>query len=296
MGPAPTPYRIPYTTDMWFLFAALAGMLYTGEGLLQRFLLRAQKDAWAFSFFYSFVGAVITFPLMLSNPQVPAEIGPWLLAMLIGVLIVFHNLLIFKASNFIEASLLGALGKLRLVLVFAFGVLFLGVAFSWSQLFGTILVVLAGLVIIHRFRRPESLTGMMLVVVSTAFAALIIILTKYLLGSFNVASLTFFATFLPAAVLNFVLMPRASIRIKTLFKDDWRIVLLACGLGTFANLALNQALSLQDASSVVIISEAFLVLVLAGEHILLKEKEQLWVKLLSIVLAVAGAILIQVHL
>lgn len=281
---------------MWFAYAALAGALYTVEGLLQRFLLRSQKDAWAFSFFYSAVGAVITFPLMLSNPKIPSELGPWLLALLVGALIVCHNLLIFKATHFIEASLLGALGKLRLVWIFALGILFLGTAFSWSQLFGTILVMLAGLVIIHRFKKPKSMTGILLTLVATVFAAIIIILTKYLLDSFNVVSLTFFATFLPAAILNFVLMPRAGSRIKILFKDDWRIVLLACSFGTFANLALNQALSLHDASSVVIISEVFLILVLVGEHTLLKEKEQLWVKLVSIVLAISGAILIQMHM
>lgn len=281
---------------MWFLFAALAGTLYTGEILLQRFLLRSQKDAWAFSFFYSLVGTVIALPLMLANPEVPGSIGPWLLAGVIGVLIVCHNLLIFKASHYLEASLVGALAKLRLVWIFALGILVLGTTFFWSQLFGILLAILAGLVIIHRFQRPESMTGVALVISSTVFAALIIILTKHLLGPFNVVSLTFFATFLPATVLNFILMPRAGSRIVALFRDDWRVVLLTCSFGAVANLALNQALSLHDASSVVIISEVFLVLVLAGEHILLKEQEQLWIKLLSIVLAIAGAVLIQVHL
>lgn len=278
---------------MWFLFAALSGILYTGEMLLRRFLLRAQKDAWAFSFFYSLVGTVITLPFMLSNPQVPHTAGPWLLALVLGALIVGHNLLLFKASNHLEASLVGTLAKLRIVWVFALSIILLGAAFSWSQLAGAVLTILAGVVIIHRFKRPESTTGVMLVLSSTIFAALIIILSKHLLDSFNVVSLTFFATFLPAAILNFILMPNARSRIKKLFRDDWRVVLLACGLGAFANLALNQALSLHDASSVVIIGEVFLILVLAGEHILLKEKEHLWIKLLSIALAIGGAILIQ---
>jgi uncharacterized protein (UPF0303 family) len=34
---------------------------------------------------------------------------------------------------------------------------------------------------------------------------------------------------------------------------------------------------------------------LIGEHVLLKEKEQLWVKLVSILLAIGGAILIQLR-
>ncbi len=280
---------------MWFLFAALAGTLYTGEALLQRFLMREQKDAWALSFFYSLVGTLVALPFMLSAPHVPSKIGPWLLALAVGALIVCHNFLIFRASNFLEASLMGALGKLRLVWIFVLSIALLGATFYWSQLLGTVLAILAGLVIVHRFRRPKSSKGIVFVLISTVFAALIIILSKHLLDSFNAVSLTFFATFLPATVLNFVLMPKASSRISTLFKNDGRTVLLICILGAFANLALNQALSLHDASSVVIISEVFLVLVLAGEHIVLKEKEQLWVKVLSIVLAVMGAILIQVR-
>ena len=50
---------------------------------------------------------------------------------------------------------------------------------------------------------------------------------------------------------------------------------------------------LGDAASVVVITEAFLVLVLVGEHIVLKEKEQAWVKAAAVVLATVGAVLIQ---
>lgn len=281
---------------MWFFFAALTGILYTAEMLVGRFLLRNQKDAWAFSFFYSLIGTVITLPFMLADFNVPHRVSLWMLAGVVGALIVAHNLLLFKASNHLEASLVGTLGKLRLAWVFVLGIIFLSAAFSWSQLLGTMLTILAGAVIVRKFKQPESMTGVALVISSTVLAALIIITTKYLLGSFSVASLTFFATFLPATVINFALMPRAGARIKKLFRNDWRIVILACALGTFANLALNKALSLHDANSVVVISEVFLILVLVGEHTLLKEKEQLWVKVISVVLAVAGAVLIQVHL
>jgi drug/metabolite transporter (DMT)-like permease len=280
---------------MWLLLAALTGVLYTCEGLLQRFFLRSQKDAWAFSFFYSLVGTVISFPFMLSDPKVPTTLAPWLLAMLIGIIIVGHNLLIFKASNHLEISLIGALTKLRLVWVFGLGMVFLGVSFSFASLFGTILTMLAGLVIIHKFKRPTSSYAIYLVLVATVLNASIIILSKYLLDSFNAVSLTFFATFLPATIFNFILMPNAASRITKIFKDDWRIVLLTCGLGSLANLALNQALSLNDANSVIVISEVFLILTLVGEHILLKEKDQPWVKFASILLAIGGAILIQLQ-
>lgn len=279
---------------MWLLFAATAGIFYSAESLLGRFLLREQKDAWAFSFFYSVIGTIIALPFMLASPQLPTKILPWLLAVIIGLLIVAHNLLLFKSTNYLEASVVGSLSKIRFIWIFVMGIVFLNTSFSWPKLFGTIFTIAAGIVIIHKFKRPQSATGITLILSATIFNATIIILTKYLLDSFNVVSLTFFATFLPAALFNFVLMPHAFKRTKALFKTDWRVICLACGLGAVANLGLNKALSLHEPNGVVIIGEVFLVLVLAGEHIILKEKEQLWVKLCSIALAIVGAILIQV--
>jgi drug/metabolite transporter (DMT)-like permease len=279
---------------MWLLFAFLAGALYTAEGLTIRHLLRAKRDPWAFSFFYSLVGTAITLPFMLAAPVLPQSPGPWLLAIVVSLLIVAHNFLVFKASGLLEASLIGAISKLRLVWVFALGIVVLHDGFSWEKLLGTLLAIAAGLVILHNFKRPDSATGLTLAFSATFFNAGIIILAKYLFGTFNAVSLTFFAFFLVPLILNFVLMPDAVRRIKKLYQENRRLVLVTCGLGALANLALNQALALHDASSVLVISEIFLILILVGEHALLKEKEYLWVKVVSVVLAVAGAVLIHI--
>jgi drug/metabolite transporter (DMT)-like permease len=278
---------------MWFIFSALAGLLYTSESLLQRHFLRKQKDAWAFSFYYSLVGTIISFPFMIASPVIPNTAGPWLGALLVGLLIVGNNLLLFKAANHIEASVIGTLFKLKFVWIFVLSIILLGNAFEWTKLGGVVLTIAAGLIIMHRFKRPASSTAVSLVLMATVLNALIIIASKYLLDYFNVPSLTFFATFLPALLLNFILMPKATARIKSMFTADWKVVFGICAVGAVANLALNQALSLHDATSVIIISEVFLVLVLAGEHLVLKEKERLWIKLGSIALAIAGAIMMQ---
>jgi len=279
---------------MWFIFSALAGLLYTTESLFQRHFLRKQKDAWAFSFFYSLVGTIISFPFMLASPVVPHTIGPWLVALIVGLLIVGNNLLLFKAANHIEASVIGTIFKLKFVWIFLLSIILLGNAFEWSKLLGVLLTIAAGLVILHRFKRPTPNAGVSLVLMATVVNALAIIACKYLLDYFSVASLTFFVSFLPALLLNFILMPRARSRIGKMFAADGKIVVGICAVGAFANLALNQALSLHDPTSVIIISEVFLVLILAGEHLILKEKERLWIKLGSVLLAIAGAIAIQI--
>jgi len=279
---------------MWLFYSVLAGALYTAESLLQRFHLRKQKDVWTFALFYCLIGSVVTFPFMLTSPKVPSSPGPWALTAVVGLLIVANNLLFFKATGLIEMSLINSLQKLRLVWIFLFGVIFLSDPFSWQKLLGTICAIGAGWLILHSFKRPESSRGIVLIFAMTFINAGIIILFKYLLSSFNAVSLTFFADFLPATIFTILLAPKAVTRIKTIFKDDWRIIFLACSLGAFSNIALNVALSLHDAASVVVINEVFLVLVLVGEHVFLKEKEHVWVKVASVGLAIAGAIFIQI--
>lgn len=278
---------------MWFLFSGLAGILYTAEGLLQRHFLRQQKDAWAFSFFYSLVGTIVSLPFMLANPQLPSTPLPWVMAVVVGLLIVGNNLLLFKAANHIEASLSGTLLKLKFVWIFVLSMWLLGYAFTLPKFVGVILTIAAGLILVRHFKKPESSYGITLVILATIFNALVIIASKYLLDYFNAPSLTFFATFLPALILNFILMPRAVHRIRSMFKVDWKVVFGICAVGALANLALNTALSLHEPTGVIVVSEVFLVMVLAGEHLFLKEKKYLWVKLASIVLAILGAILIQ---
>lgn len=278
---------------MWLVFALVAGALYTGQGLISRHVLRGQKDAWAFSFYFSLVGALVSLPFMLSAPKIPTTWQPWALVLLVGLLIVGQNLLNFKASNYIEASLGGAISKFRLVWVFVLGLIFLRTGFSWLQFIGTLLAVGAGVVIIHRFKRPKSFTGVALAFSATIFYAVVIILYKFLFSSFNSVSLTFFVTFLPPVILNLIIMPHALQRITKIVKEDGKLVFLSCGLGALANLALNQGLSLNAASSVLVIIESFLVVTLVGEHIFLKEKEQVWVKVVAVILATAGAILIR---
>lgn len=279
---------------MWLVFSVVSGALYAAESLLQRFHLRKQPDIWTFALFYSLIGALISFPFMLASPTIPSSPGVWAVVALNGLLIVLNNYLFFKATGLLEISVVNSLMKIRLVWVLLFGVVILSDPFNWLKLAGTVCAMLAGWIILHSFTKPGNSRGVILVLALTLVNASIIILFKYLLSYFNAMSLTFFADFLPAALFTVLIAPQSVSRIKGIFKDDWRIIFLASTLGAFSSIAMNLALSLHDAASVVVINEVFLILVLVGEHIYLKEREHTWIKVVSVSLALAGAILIQV--
>jgi len=56
---------------------------------------------------------------------------------------------------------------------------------------------------------------------------------------------------------------------------------------------MNQGLSLGEASRVLVLIESFLVVTLVGEHLFLKEREHLNTKIIAVVAATIGAVLIR---
>ncbi len=280
---------------MWLLFALLSGIFYSTSGLLTRHVLKQQKDAWAFSFFFSFFGALVSLPFMLTRFQIAATLKPWLILLIVGLLIVAQNFLYFRSSNFIEASVNGTIIKFRLVWVFFIGVILLNESFSWAKAAGTLLTVAAGMLLTaKRLRHRQSLIGIGLAFASTFFYATVIYFYKSLFTTFNSQSLTFFIFFFPV-IINILVMPNAFSRILSLIKSDTLPVALACSLGGFANLSMNHALSIGEASRVLVIIESFLVVTLVGEHFWLKDRENFPQKLFAVLCAIAGAILIQLR-
>jgi len=277
---------------MWLIFALLSGFFYTVQGLITRHVLKGNKDAWAFSFYFSAIGALISSPFFLTNIKIAYTYPYWLMMVLVGLLIVAQNLLSFKSANYLPASISGAMTKFRLVWVFILGVIILREAFTWQKLVGTLFAVLAGIIILNKVNKLGSIKGLSLVFSSTIFYAIVIILYKYLFQTFNSQSLTFFIFLFPA-IINLSIMPNSIKRIVNLGKISGLPVFIACALGGFANLTMNYSLSIGEASRVLVIIESFLVITLVGEHLVLKEKKHLLIKLLAVILAVIGAILIR---
>jgi len=277
---------------MWFLFACISGLFYTINSLITRRILKGDKDAWAYSFYFSLVGALISLPFMISSFKVAHNILLWLLLVFTGALIVAQNLLIFKSTNYLEASVQGIITKFKLVWVFIFGIIILGEHFSLLKFIGTILTLISGWLLVNKLKKKQSIKGIILAFVSTLFYAIVIVFYKFLFVEFNSSSLTFFIFFIPA-IINLIIMPNSIKRILSMIKESKLVVVIACSLGAFANLSMNYALTFGEISKVLVIIEAFLIVTLVGEHIFLKEKKNLLIKILAVIIVVVGAILIK---
>ncbi|MFA5828426.1 MAG: DMT family transporter [Candidatus Shapirobacteria bacterium] len=279
---------------MWLFFALLSGLLYTGSNLITRHILKKDNnDAWAFSFFFSAVGTLVSLPFMLLQPRFGTQFQSWLIILVVGILIVIQNLLNFVSSKYISPSVGGSITKFRLVWVMLLGIIILHESSNLFKIMGTLLTVISGVIIMKKFLKPKDMRGVAYAFGATIFYATVIILYKFLFSSFNSQSLTFFIFFIPM-VINLLIMPNSIKRIGTLAKGNFKMVFVGCALGGLANLAMNQGLSLGEASKVLVIIESFLVITLIGEHFLLNERENLVTKIIAVISATVGAILIRI--
>ena len=98
---------------MWFAYALLSGAFYSATGVITRYVLKKDKDAWVFSFYFSAVGAFISFPFLISVSKFSSDYRLWLLLVFVGGLVVVHNLLNFTAAKYLEAYVKGETEKLR---------------------------------------------------------------------------------------------------------------------------------------------------------------------------------------
>jgi len=176
--------------------------------------------------------------------------------------------------------------------VLIFSLIFFQESFSWYKLAGTSLAVLAEIIIIQGIKRPNSLNGTVLAFSSTIVYATVIMFYKILFADFNAVTLTFFIFLIPT-LLNFVIMPKAIKRLIQIIRLNGKTIILACSLGGLANLTMNQGLSGANATKVLVIIESFLILALVGEHLWLKERTYLPIKIAAVICATAGAILIR---
>jgi drug/metabolite transporter (DMT)-like permease len=277
---------------MWLICALVAGVLFTASSLLTRRILKGNKDSWAFSFYYSVVGAIISMPFALSSLQIPNTFSPWLLMFFVGLLIVAQNFLNFKSANFIPASVTGTISKFRLVWVFILGLLLSQEVFGWNKLIGVVFMIIAGFVLLYKQTGVPDKVGIMYAFSSTFFYAVVIVMYQYLFQSFNSQSLTLFIFVFPA-LINLLIMPNRFVRIRDLFMAYRVPLIVACACGGFGNLAMNYALAQGNSTSTLVIIESFLIITLVLEGIFIKEKGNLIRKIVATLLAVIGAVIIR---
>ena len=173
------------------------------------------------------------------------------------------------------------------------GIVFLNEALSIDKVAGAVLTITAGLLILGKFKSKENFKGLLYAFVPTFVYAAIITLYSVLFNKFNTASLTFFI-FLVPAIANWIIMPGSNNRILTFLKRHPVFVIISGCFAGFGNLAMNEAFKVGEQGRVIILLEVFAVVLVASEYFILKEKEKPVIKIIALILAIIGGVLVKI--
>lgn len=281
---------------MPLIYALLSGTFYTISALIQRYLLKDKtSDSWAYSFWFSTIGVIVTFPFLLLDIQLEFDPIIWLVMLGVGMLVMIHNYLNIGSLEYISPALQGALNKTRLFWIFLLGIIFLSDEFHYTKLIGVMLTLLSGFIISKSFKAKLEKRGILMALLATVFYSIVITSYSILDNAFNAAGITFFIFLIPV-FLNLIFMPNSINRVKLILKENTKELIIANVFGALGFLTLNQALISGDNTEVIVITESFLIITLGLEHIILKDQKKLPNKIIAVILALAGAVIIKISI
>lgn len=278
---------------MSLLLALLSGTFYTTSALIQRHLLKNKtQDSWAYSFWFSLVGVVASLPFLMSDIRIKFEPKLFVLLIFAGLLVTIHNYLNISSYKFISPSLQGALNKTRLLWVFLLAIVFWKSDFGYTELVGVLLTLGSGFLISRSFREKLERRGILLALSAAIVYASVITMYPIFKRSLSSAGISFFVFLIPA-IINLLIMPNSLKRIYKILKEQKWTLIAANLFGALGFITFNEAIYLGSATKVIVLTESFLIITLALEHLVLKDKKHLAIKLIAALLALGGAISIQ---
>jgi drug/metabolite transporter (DMT)-like permease len=282
---------------MWFILALIAGIFFAINSLMIRYYFKKHHDEWIFSFFFSFGIMLLFLPFFIyyvSNFGVSIkDIYFWIGMLLIGIMLVINNILGFKASKIIGATTQNVVGKLKLLWIIIAGLVIFNEVITIQKIIGMILIICASFLIIDYSNWKASRKGIIFIIVAGIASAIYGVLLKETLLISNIITVSFFACVIPA-IFNALLTPNFFNSAKKVITNKQKVMWIAsiCCVGGIANIAMIKALSYDVLAGVYFVMDASLIVIIFGEHFLLKERERLWWKASALVLAIIGAILI----
>jgi drug/metabolite transporter (DMT)-like permease len=280
---------------MWFEVALLGSLFSAVGSLLNRQILKDKPDSLVYSLFFSVVCSIFSLPLFIYFFALPSNLYQWVGILILSGIAVLFNYLIFTGYKYVSASWARTLSQTKYIWIILFGMLFLSEFISLKASLGMVLIVAGSLLTIWRGKNKSSIStrGRTLILASALVMASYSVITKVVLKDISPYVLTFLLFFFPA-IINLVLIKN----VKKKSVDLWKILpkrrfALIGILAVAMNLCLLIALSSGNVAQVTIVFEFAAIFLIIGEYFFLKEREHLWKKLIALVLAAIGVILVR---
>lgn len=281
----------------WIIYIFLSIILFTTMQLLSRVLSVKSKNVRAFTVVFNLISAGFALLIFLAsggikNFHLPTNYFAYLF--LFGGVIAYglFERLRFKASKLVEASLLSLFSPISLVTAFIISSLIYQENLTLTKIISLVLIFVA-IVMVTYNKKVKNLTkeGIKVAVATSVIVGIAMSFDKAGASNFNSETYSIFLWLLPLIIIYF--FPR--VKTKDILDEaklaNWKILVLSIS-NVVAYYLMLKAFALADATKVILISELTMILTVIGGIIFLKERKNVWVKILASLLAFAGVTLL----
>ena len=275
------------------LFALMSAVSGGVEKIIHRHIL-TKEDTLSYAFIWQLVAALFLLPLFFIEFGMPANNNAWFLVLISGIMWTVIAYVGFAAYSNLEVSLKTSISKSKLFFILLFSIIFLREVFSAEKLIGTVLIFTGILIATHKrgqgFKKLKS-KGALLALLAAFLGSIAMLIDKYAMNFFNPGMYTFMLYLMPAIFLSFFVIKRGG-KIKSILRNRLAPFLISAIAGGMYYYLIVRAFKVAEASVVVPIVELSVLVSVLGGIILLKERENLWNKIIGAVVVISGTIIL----
>ena len=280
----------------WLYYSLGAAVSFAFLNILSRVLTVESKNPRAFSIVFNIICIIMSLILFIAVGSykvflLPTRIDAWIYLLIASFFYGLNERFRFLISKILEASIYSILSNITVIMAFFISFFLYKETLTTAKLLGSILILFSLLLVSELKKTKISSKGIFLGVVTSIYLGIAMSLDKKGAIFFNPETYNVLLWAVPFIVLYF---PGIKIKeIKAEFKQfSWKIILLA--FFNFVGFYLGlKAFILTDATKVIpVIQTTTLMTVIAGIF-LLKERSNLFKKILAGIIAVLGVFLLR---
>lgn len=277
---------IPY----WVILAVLAGIGSNISNFISRYILKDGGDASAWAWTFEFLRLLFFIPFLFFDFRIDLNLKSIIIFLSAGLTEFISIYFYMKMHKFTHLSISSILSRTRLIWVPVFAFLFFGERLNNLEYIGIVILFLGLSIVVapHKFFIDKG------AIYANLAAVMIALNTVFLKQAAPFASTPVIMIFysLPAVILFPLLMKNAKKRLISQNLNHKIPKLLGAGVTTAALFLLIAALRIGDVSQVNGLYQGMLVVSVLAGIILLKERKDIFKKLLGTAVAIIGILLL----
>lgn len=280
----------------WLYLSLGAAISFAFLNVLSRILTVDSKNPRAFSIVFNIICIIMSLILFIVVGSykvfsLPTRIDAWLYLLIASFFYGLNERFRFLISKILEASIYSIISNITIIIAFSISFFLYEESLTVTKLLGSILIFFSLILVSELKKSKISSKGIFLGVVTSIYLGIAMSLDKKGAIFFNPETYNILLWLIPFFVLYF---PGIKIKeIKAEFKQfSWKIILLA--FFNFVGFYLGlKAFLLAEATKVIPVIQLSTIMTVIAGIFLLKEKNNLFKKIIAGIIAVIGVFLLR---